>query len=127
MGSGGNAGSQSATLMVRALATGDVVLKDWLLLLGRECLVALALGVTMAMAVAVLGYIRGDAMVALVLILSMIGIVLIGSVIGMSLPFILNRLNLDPASASAPLVTSICDATGVVIYLCIAAQLLPQI
>ena len=57
----------------------------------------------------------------------MIGIVLIGSVIGMSLPFILNRLNLDPASASAPLVTSICDATGVVIYLCIAAQLLPQI
>ncbi|WP_394661643.1 magnesium transporter [uncultured Acinetobacter sp.] len=127
VGSGGNAGSQSATLMVRALATGDVVLKDWLLLLGRECLVALALGVTMAMAVAVLGYIRGDAMVALVLILSMIGIVLIGSVIGMSLPFILNRLNLDPASASAPLVTSICDATGVVIYLCIAAQLLPQI
>ncbi|MDR6106390.1 Mg/Co/Ni transporter MgtE [Acinetobacter baylyi] len=127
VGSGGNAGSQSATLMVRALATGDVVLKDWFRLLGRECLVALALGVTMAIAVAILGYIRGDAMVALVLILSMIGIVMIGSVIGMSLPFILNRLKLDPASASAPLVTSICDATGVVIYLFIAAQLLGQI
>lgn len=124
VGSGGNAGSQSATMMVRALATGDVVMSDWFKLLGRECLVALALGVTMAIAVAILGYIRGDAMVALVLILSMIGIVLIGSIIGMSLPFVLDRLKLDPASASAPLVTSICDATGVIIYLCIASQLL---
>ncbi|WP_151726149.1 magnesium transporter [Acinetobacter ursingii] len=127
VGSGGNAGSQSATLMVRALATGDVVMKDWFKLLGRECLVALGLGITMAIAVAILGYIRGDAMVALVLILSMIGIVLIGSIIGMSLPFILDKLGLDPASASAPLVTSICDATGVIIYLFIAAQLLNQV
>lgn len=127
VGSGGNAGSQSATLMVRALATGDVVMKDWFRLLGRECLVALGLGLTMAIAVAILGYIRGDAMVALVLILSMIGIVLIGSVIGMSLPFILDRLGLDPASASAPLVTSICDATGVIIYLFIAAELLNHV
>ncbi|WP_130803163.1 magnesium transporter [Acinetobacter ihumii] len=127
VGSGGNAGSQSATLMVRALATGDVVMTDWFKLLGRECLVALALGITMAIAVAILGYIRGDAMVALVLILSMMGIVLIGSVVGMSLPFILDRLGLDPASASAPLVTSICDATGVIIYLFIAAQLLSSV
>lgn len=124
VGSGGNAGSQSATLMVRALATGDVKLKDWLFLLGRESLVALCLGGTMAFAVSILGYIRGDAMVALVLALSMMGIVLLGCLIGMSLPFILNRLKLDPASASAPLVTSICDATGVVVYLMIASQLL---
>ncbi|MCU4414443.1 magnesium transporter [Acinetobacter sp. WU_MDCI_Axc73] len=127
VGSGGNAGSQSATLMVRALATGDVVMKDWFKLLGRECVVALGLGITMAIAVAILGYIRGDAMVAFVLILSMIGIVLIGSIIGMSLPFILDKLGLDPASASAPLVTSICDATGVIIYLFIAAQLLNNV
>ncbi|RKG31687.1 magnesium transporter [Acinetobacter guerrae] len=127
VGSGGNAGSQSSTLMVRALATGDVVMKDWFKLLSRECLVALGLGITMAIAVAILGYIRGDAMVALVLILSMIGIVLIGSIIGMSLPFILDKLGLDPASASAPLVTSICDATGVIIYLFIAAQLLSNV
>ncbi|WP_413784488.1 magnesium transporter [Acinetobacter sp. S54] len=127
VGSGGNAGSQSSTLMVRALATGDVVMKDWFKLLSRECVVALGLGVTMAIAVAILGYIRGDAMVALVLILSMIGIVLIGSIIGMSLPFILDRIGLDPASASAPLVTSICDATGVIIYLFIAAQLLNNV
>lgn len=56
--SGGNAGSQSATLMVRALATGEVVLRDWLFLIGREALVALALGGTMAIAVSALGFIR---------------------------------------------------------------------
>lgn len=124
VGSGGNAGSQSATLMVRALAIGDVQLKDWFYLMGRECLVGLCLGGTMAIAVSMLGYFRGDAMVALVLALSMMGIVLMGCLIGMSLPFILNRLKLDPASASAPLVTSICDATGVIVYLCIASLIL---
>ncbi|MQW91709.1 magnesium transporter [Acinetobacter wanghuae] len=124
VGSGGNAGSQSATLMVRALATGDVQLKDWFKLIARESLVALCLGLTMAFAVSILGYIRGDHMVALVLAISMTGIVILGCLIGMSLPFILNRLKLDPASASAPLVTSICDATGVVVYLFVASQLL---
>mgnify|MGYP006361280349 FL=1 len=124
VGSGGDAGSQSATLMVRALATGDVHFKDWFYLLGRESLVALCLGGTMAFAVSLLGYYRGDEMVALVLALSMMGIVLLGCLIGMSLPFVLNRFGFDPASASAPLVTSICDATGVLVYLFIASQLL---
>lgn len=124
VGSGGNAGSQSATLMVRAMATGDVESKDWFILLGRESLVALCLGATMAFAVSILGYIRGDLMVAIVLAISMMGIVIMGCLIGMSLPFILKKLNLDPASASAPLVTSICDATGVVVYLFVASQLL---
>lgn len=124
VGSGGNAGSQSATLMVRALATGDVQFKDWFSLLGRETVVALCLGVTMACAVSMLGYIRGDFMVAIVLAISMVGIVLMGCLTGMSLPFILNKLKLDPASASAPLVTSICDATGVIIYLFVASKLL---
>ena len=124
VGSGGNAGSQSATLMVRAMATGDVEFKDWFSLLGRESLVALCLGATMALAVSILGYVRGDIMVAIVLAISMIGIVMLGCLIGMSLPFILKKLNLDPASASAPLVTSICDATGVVVYLFVASQLL---
>ena len=124
VGSGGNAGSQSSTLMVRALATGDVQFKDWFYLLGRETVVALGLGVTMAIAVSLLGFYRGDEMVALVLALSMTGIVLLGCLIGMSLPFILNKLGLDPASASAPLVTSICDAMGVLVYLFIASIIL---
>lgn len=125
--SGGNAGSQSATLMVRALATGEVVMRDWLYLIGREAVVALALGCTMAAAVSVLGYIRGDSTVALVLALSMVSIVMIGCMIGMSLPFVLSKFNFDPASASAPLITSVCDAVGVVIYLFIAAHFLADV
>ena len=124
VGSGGNAGSQSATLMVRALATGDVEMSDWARLLGREAGVALCLGGTMALAVSLLGYYRGDVMVAIVLALSMLGIVMMGCLIGMSLPFILKQFKLDPASASAPLVTSICDATGVIVYLFIASKIL---
>lgn len=122
--SGGNAGSQSATLMVRALATGEVVMRDWFSLLGREALVALLLGGTMAVAISIIGYIRGDEVVSLVLALSMMVVVMIGCVIGMSLPFILNKMGFDPASASAPLITSVCDASGVVIYLFIASQFL---
>ena len=122
--SGGNAGSQSATLMVRALATGEVVMRDWFSLLGREALVALLLGITMAAAIAVIGYFRGDAVVSLVLALSMVCVVMIGCVIGMSLPFMLNKLGFDPASASAPLITSVCDASGVAIYLFIASKFL---
>ncbi|SJM36528.1 Magnesium transporter MgtE [Psychrobacter pasteurii] len=122
--SGGNAGSQSATLMVRALATGEVVMRDWFTLLGREAMVALLLGITMAAAISVIGYFRGDAMVSLVLALSMVSVVMIGCVIGMSLPFILNKFGFDPASASAPLITSVCDASGVAIYLFIASKFL---
>ena len=122
--SGGNAGSQSATLMVRALATGDVVMRDWFSLLGREAMVALLLGGTMAVAIAIIGYIRGDEMVSLVLALSMMSVVMIGCVIGMSLPFVLNKMGFDPATASAPLITSVCDATGVIIYLFIASKFL---
>ena len=122
--SGGNAGSQSATLMVRALATGDVVMRDWLSLLGREAVVALMLGATMAVAISIIGYVRGDAVVSLVLALSMMSVVMIGCVIGMSLPFVLNKIGLDPATASAPLITSVCDASGVLIYLFIASQFL---
>ncbi|ART78792.1 magnesium transporter [Oceanisphaera avium] len=122
--SGGNAGSQSATLMVRALATGEVVMRDWFSLLGREALVALCLGGTMAVAISLVGYWRGDTTVAIILAMSMMCVVLIGCVIGMSLPFILNKMGFDPASASAPLITSVCDASGVVIYLFIASQFL---
>jgi len=122
--SGGNAGAQSATLMVRALATGDVVMKDWLRLLWRECSVALALGVTMAVAVALLGAMRGGWNVSTVVASSMLIVVLIGSLIGMSLPFLFSRLRMDPAVASGPLITSIADAAGVLVYFGIASVIL---
>ncbi|MFN4271572.1 MAG: magnesium transporter [Aliihoeflea sp.] len=124
--SGGNAGSQSATLMVRALATGDVKLTDWGSMIGREVMVALGLGLTMALAVSVIGVFRGGPEIAMVVSSSMVLIDIVGSVIGMSLPFILSRFNLDPATASAPLVTSIADASGVLIYFFIATTFLPM-
>lgn len=122
--SGGNAGSQSATLMVRALATGDVKPNDWAKMLGREVFVALGLGLSMAAAVYLLGLYRGGYDIAMVVGLSMIAIVLIGSLIGTVLPFGLHKLKLDPASASAPLITSIADISGVLIYFAIASALL---
>lgn len=122
--SGGNAGAQASTLMVRALATGDVRSRDWGRMLGREFLVAAALGLTMALAVSGIGIFRGGTDIAMIVAMSMIIIVLVGSLIGMSLPFVLSRFNMDPATASAPLVTSIADATGVVIYFSIASMVL---
>ena len=122
--SGGNAGSQSATLMVRALATGEVKPNDWGKMLGREVFVALGLGLSMAAAVYLLGLYRGGYEIAMVVGLSMIAIVLIGSLIGTILPFGLHKLKLDPASASAPLITSIADISGVLIYFAIASAVL---
>ncbi len=122
--SGGNAGTQSATLMVRALATGDVRPADFGRLLSREVVVALTLGVTMAVAVSTIGVWRGGPEIALVVALAMISIVLMGALIGMCLPFIFAKFDRDPAAASGPLVTSIADVLGVLIYFSIAAQLL---
>lgn len=122
--SGGNAGSQAATLMVRGMATGDVRTRDWAKMLGREVGVALGLGLTMALAVSVVGIFRAGTDIAIVVALSMVLIVMVGSLIGMLLPFILQRFNVDPATASTPLVTSIADASGVLIYFALATAIL---
>lgn len=122
--SSGNAGSQSATLMVRALATGDVKLSDWGKLLGRELFVGSMLGATMALAVLPIGALRGGPEVAAVVALTMLLIVIVGSLIGLSLPFLLSKFKLDPAAASAPLITSLADISGVLIYFSLATWLL---
>lgn len=123
--SGGNAGSQSATLMIRALATGDIRISDWGKLFGRELLVALLLGVSMSLAIALIGVVRSGWAIAAVVALAMILIVIVGSLIGLMLPFLLSRFGMDPATASTPLVTSIADVTGVIIYFSIARAFLP--
>ena len=120
IGSGGNAGAQSATLMVRALAIGDVVMKDWLRLIGKEVGIALCIGACMGVAVSFIGIFRGGPDVAVIVSLAMVCVVLFGSLLGLSLPFLLTHFKLDPATASAPLVTSIADIGGVVIYFAIA-------
>lgn len=120
IGCGGNAGTQAATLMVRALATGDVYLRDWFKLLGREVVIALALGLCMGLAVSMIGIFRGGPDVAVVVSLSMVTIVLIGSLVGMSLPFLFTKFKMDPATASAPLITCLADIFGILIYFSIA-------
>ena len=118
--SGGNAGSQSATLVVRSLATGDVKNKDWFYLIGREMLVAATIGITMGAAAAGLGIYRGGLELGVVVAVTMIIVIFAGCLIGTTLPFLLTALKMDPATASAPLITSIADIVGVVIYFRIA-------
>jgi magnesium transporter len=122
--SAGNAGSQAATLMIRAMATGDVRMRDWFGLARREAGVAVLMGLSMAAAVSVVAYFRAGPEVMVVVALTMVVVVMIGSLVGMSLPFLLQRFRLDPATASAPLVTSIADISGVLAYFSIASWLL---
>jgi len=119
--SGGNAGSQSATLMIRYLALGEIQLTDWYKLIGRELMISLLLGLTMAASVAAVASFRAPEVIVVVCI-AMVLNVMLGSLIGMLLPFIFTKLKIDPATASAPLVTSLSDICGVLIYFSIASK-----
>ena len=131
--SGGNSGSQAATLVVRAMALGEVRLQDWWRVIRRELLTGLALGSILA----AIGFARillwqnlfhlyGEhwLLVALTVALSLVGVVLWGTLAGSLLPFVLRLFNLDPASASAPFVATLVDVTGLVIYFSVAATIL---
>ncbi|MFN7137747.1 MAG: magnesium transporter [Limisphaerales bacterium] len=122
--SSGNAGAQSATLIIRSFAVGEIQMRDYVRVLSRELWVAMALGLTLTATVFPLALWRSGLNVAIVVGISMLIVVFIGSIVGMSLPFILRRFNLDPAAASSPLVTSLADISGVLIYLSIAKALL---
>ncbi|MGI6337967.1 MAG: magnesium transporter [Bacteroidales bacterium] len=125
IGSGGNAGSQSATLMIRSLAIGDVEVKDWFKLIGKEFLVSFMLGITMAAGVSLIAGLRSPEIVPVVA-MAMVLTVMTGSIIGLTIPFIFTKMKIDPATASAPLITSIADITGVLIYFSIAAVIFGQ-
>jgi magnesium transporter len=119
-GSGGNTGSQSATLMVRALATGDVKPDQWFRMLTKELVVGAFLGITMGLASSILGLWRGGPYIGMIVGLSMVFIVMVANIIGVSLPFFLSRLEVDPAVASSPLISTVADATGLLIYFTVA-------
>lgn len=122
--SGGNAGSQTSTLIVRAMATGEIGSRDWRMLLGREIALSAALGLAMGAAVFLLGLWRSGLSVALVVSFSMLAVVMTGSLLGTLLPLALHKLRFDPATASAPLITSMADILGILIYFSIARGLL---
>jgi len=122
--SAGNAGSQAATLAIRALAVGDIRARDWFQIFAKELAVSAALGATMGFVVWWLGFWRAGPEIAVVVTLTMILIVVIGSTVGVSLPFLLRKLKMDPAVASAPLVATISDVLGVFVYFALASALL---
>ena len=122
--SGGNTGAQSATLMVRALSTGDLKLNGWWQALGKEVFVGLMLGAAMGGLTWLLGIYRSGIDVAMVVGLSMLSIVVVANLLGVLLPFTLSKFKLDPAVASSPLITSVMDAIGLTIYFSIAVAIL---
>ncbi|HMO19317.1 MAG TPA: magnesium transporter [Oligoflexia bacterium] len=124
IGSGGNTGSQVATLMIRALATKDVETSQWMKIFIKEYALGICLGLAMGIASFGLGYLKGGTQVGLIISLSMFSIVLASNLIGTLLPFILTKLNIDPAFASSPLVTTLADATGLLIYFSIATSVM---
>jgi magnesium transporter len=127
IGSGGNAGAQSATLMVRALATGDIETNQWLVTLGKEMAVGASLGLTMGVAGFFLGWFKAGWDIALIVGLTMVAVVIVANMIGVLLPFLLTRLNLDPAVASNPLIASLADVAGLFIYFIIATWILTSV
>ncbi len=122
--SAGNMGSQSATLMIRAIATGDVELDEWFKVFVKEIIIGLMIGVTMGIFATIIGIFRGGYIIGVIIGLTMLSIILISNLIGASLPFILSKLNIDPAVASSPLITTIADICGLIIYFNIATLLL---
>jgi magnesium transporter len=124
--SGGNSGSQSATLIIRALAVGDVEIADALRVFLRELGQGLALGACLGIIGFVLVMIGTEhgARFGLVVAISIVLVVLTGTVVGSMLPLFLRRVGFDPAVASSPFVASIVDVTGIIIYFTIARQLL---
>jgi magnesium transporter len=131
--SGGNSGSQAATLVIRALALGEVTLRDWWQVMRREVLSGLALGSILG----AIGFLRvalwsaffntyGEHWfgVGLTVGLALVGIVLWGTLVGSMLPFVLRRFGLDPATSSAPFVATLVDVTGLVIYFSVAIVIL---
>jgi len=131
--SGGNSGSQASTLVIRALALGEVGLADWWRVMRRELLAGVALGAILGS----IGFLRitmwsafSDIygphwlLVATTVGMALIGVVLWGGLVGSLLPFLLRRIGFDPATSSAPFVATLVDVTGLVIYFSVALVLL---
>ncbi|MCA9329839.1 magnesium transporter, partial [Candidatus Saccharibacteria bacterium] len=127
IGSGGNTGSQAATLMIRSLSVGELHPKDWLKALLKEISVGACLAITLGIFSSAVGLLRGGWRVGLIVGLSMAVIVCITNILGTILPFILSKFKIDPAVASGPLVASVSDIIGLSIYLTIATIVLGKI
>jgi magnesium transporter len=131
--SGGNSGSQATTLIIRAMALGEIRLRQWWMVMRREIMTGAVLGLILG----TIGFVRVTVwhfafhaygvywpLIATTIFFSLIGVVLWGSLSGAMLPFILRRCKLDPATCSAPFVATLVDVTGLIIYFTIALLVL---
>jgi magnesium transporter len=131
--SGGNSGSQASTLVIRALALGELDLRDWWRVMRREILAGVSLGAILG----AIGFIRISVwsafsnvygehwlLVAITVAVALVGVVLWGTLIGSLLPFLLRRLGFDPATSSAPFVATLVDVTGLIIYFSVGLVIL---
>ena len=131
--SGGNSGAQAATLVVRAMALGEITLVDWWHIMRREIFSGFAMGLVLGL----IGFFQVViiaqfspvielylSLVALTVGISLVGIVLWGNIAGSMLPFILKKFGIDPATSSAPLVATLVDVTGLIIYFTVALVIL---
>lgn len=128
--SGGNSGSQASTLIIRAIALGEIKIKDWWRVLGRELLSGVMLGLILGAVGAVrillwptraTQYGPHYTLIAATVSISVVGVVLWGTITGSMLPFLLKKLKLDPATASAPFVATLVDVSGLIIYFTVAS------
>ncbi|MFD0764120.1 magnesium transporter [Mucilaginibacter lutimaris] len=134
--SGGNSGSQASTLIIQAMALGEVTIADWWRVMRREIISGLLLGTTLG----IIGFMRiyvwtlfsdiygPDWMtVGFIVGIALVGVVLWGSLAGSMLPLLLKKLGADPATSSAPFVATLVDVTGLIIYFTIAVMFMPGI
>ncbi|KAB2908779.1 MAG: magnesium transporter [Ignavibacteriales bacterium] len=128
--SGGNSGSQAATLVTRALSLGEITIHDWWSVMRKEFITGLVLGVILAIIgffrIAILEFLDMSQLdywfqIALSVSTALVGVVLWGTFVGSMLPLVLKRLGFDPATSSAPFVSTLVDVTGIIIYFTCAA------
>lgn len=126
LGAGGNTGTQSATLVIRGIATGDIEISDWWKILRKEILIGLLLGFSLGVVAYLRGIVQGHSgfELAFVVSLSMVILVIWANLIGAILPLVIAKAKLDPAVISSPFIATFIDVTGVVIYFTLASYLL---
>lgn len=128
--SGGNSGSQSSSLIIRALAVGEVVPADWMKILVREAGIGLVLGLVLGIVGFVRALVIGNAhafQLAMSVSISVLAVVTVGTLVGSLLPLAIKRVGLDPAVSSTPFIASLVDVLGLLVYFSISRAILNQI
>ncbi len=128
IGTGGNIGTQSSTLVIRALVTGEITPKKWLFVIRKELLVAVIIGISLGFFLGLWSYLmKNNILVSIIVGSTVLFISLWASLVGSMLPIILRKLHLDPAVVSSPLISTFLDVSGLLIYFSMALIILRRV